>query len=429
LVECYYNGTFAGYDVKSLALKQGRFALAPFGNRLFISTETSRALNLHRMFESSAYFPESPTAVKRKQVQRLFGLKLRKKFKEDTGAVIYVIDYTPRQQTEACFSGTLWIDSASATIQRIRYEIEDAAVHPFALIARSDGLLRADLAMTKSFQQVDGKMYVTAIDFSYRLDYKYRENDSIQTIRSNAILYAYDYDDTFHLPRFQYTEGMYGDYVKILASPYNDFFWRNMDEFKVNAQQQKNDQFFAVNGNNTEQARHKNRADSSGWNFEKPYITWSEKRVLFKEDLPDPATQKAGAVPAELYNLCVQVYLDANFLNDSLSLFSATIFDPYETFYYLPMDRAATTFINVYFDLMEIQRRNMIALMLQEAATESEVDHIYALKMQEARILSEIYFREVDRGTNKEALLKWNELVKTELRIDNVALFHPYEEE
>ena len=37
--------------------------------------------------------------------------------------------------------------------------------------------------------------------------------------------------------------------------------------------------------------------------------------------------------------------------------------------------------------------------------------------------MSQTYFKEVQRGTNKEALEKWNRLVLNELGIDNISLF------
>ncbi len=51
MVESYYNGSFKNGDVTNLELKQGRIALAPFDHTLFVSTETSKALNMHQLFD------------------------------------------------------------------------------------------------------------------------------------------------------------------------------------------------------------------------------------------------------------------------------------------------------------------------------------------------------------------------------------------
>jgi len=427
LVECYYNGVFAGYDVSDLQLKNGRFALAPFGNRLFISTETSKAIHMHKLLEENSFFPVSPLALNKAKLKKQFALKLLAKYHDGNESTVYVIDYKPRDTLRTGFEGKLWIDSLSGNVLKVIYKLENANIHPFTMIAREEsGLLRADLQISKTYQQLDGKMYVNAIDFSYKLRFKYKENDSVQTVSANAILYAYAYDDAFTLPFFEFTEGMYGDYVKILAAPYNEFFWRNMNEFKLNSLKDQNELFFRTNGNSTAQARPGHAVDSSRYWFEKPYMLWSEKRIVFREDLDKKYVPLTAATPVQLYNFKVQLYMDVNTFNDSLQFLTATVFDPFETFFYYPINNLSLAFINIYFDLMEIQRRELEAEILSKAKNLEEIKQLYAAKLKTAALISQTYLREVDRGTNKENLLKWNDYVNEKLRIDNVMIFNPY---
>jgi hypothetical protein len=428
LVECYYNGVFSGYDVDQLKLKNGRLALSPFNQRMFLSTQTSEAFILNKLMENGAYFPAGSMASPQKKLKKEFNLNLESKYKSENQHTIYVIHYEPKDTSGYFFSGSIWIDSTQNTVLKITHEIQHAAIYPFALIGRSDSLSNVNLEISKTFQSFEDHYYLQSIDFNYSFQYKYRENDSMQTIASRAILYAYDYENQFTLPYFNFTESMYGDYVKILATPYNDFFWKNIREFKMNDEQQKNDQFFRENGNNTLTARNFNKADSAKWNFEKPYIFWSEKRVVFREDLNNNIVQtKIGGVPSDFYNLKVQLYLDVNLFNDTLHILSSTIFDPFETYFYYPINPVSLTFINVYFDLMEIQRREMEIEILSGEKTKTAIAETYQRRLYLAEKMSATYFKEVERGNNQKAMLKWNTLVQEKLKIDNVKIFNPYE--
>lgn len=428
LVECYYNGIFSGYDVNQLKLKNGRFALAPFNQRLFLSTQTSEAFILNKLMEKGAYFPAGPMASPQKKLKKEFHLNLESKYKSENQHTIYVIYYEPKDTSGNFFSGSIWIDSTQNAVLKITHEIQQAAIYPFALIGRSDSLTHVSLEISKTFQSFEDHYYLQSIDFNYSFQYKYRENDSVQTIASSAILYVYDYENEFRLPYFHFTESMYGDYVKILATPYNDFFWKNIREFKMNDEQQKNDAFFRQNGNNTLTARNLSKADSAQWSFEKPYIFWSENRVIFKEDLNNNIAQtKIGGVPSDFYNLKVQLYLDVNLFNDTLHILSSTIFDPFETYFYYPVNPVSLTFINIYFDLMEIQRRELEAEILAGPKTESAIAESYQRRIQLTETMSAAYFKETERGNNQKAMLRWNETVKEQLKIDNVEIFNPYE--
>lgn len=428
LVECYYNGIFYGHDISALQLKNGRFALAPFGERLFMSTQTSEALIMNKLFENHPYFPVGPLALSRGQLKKQFYLSLRSKYKTDSLSCVYVIDFKPKDTSGTFFTGTVWIDSLQGSLLKVTHQITNATLHPFALIGRNDSLLNVCLQISKTFHPFEEGTYLNAVDFNYSFQYRYLENDSVQTITSRAILYAYDYKNLFTLPCFEFTESMYGDYVKILATPYNSIFWNNIHEFKLNDQKNENDLFFLNNGNKTSEKKHLNRADSLQWNFEKPYIRWSENRVIFREDLNDNIVQtKIGGVPSDFYNLKVQLYLDMNAFNDTLHVLTATIFDPFQTYFYYPINAVSLTFINVYFDLMEIQRRELEAEISAGEKNKEVVLKIYQNKMQNIKNISADYFKETERGTNEKAMLKWNDVVLKKLNIDNVALFNPYE--
>ena len=83
----------------------------------------------------------------------------------------------------------------------------------------------------------------------------------------------------------------------------------------------------------------------------------------------------------------------------------------------------STAFLNMYFDLMEIQRRELELDLKLNAKSSKEAEQIYAKKMYKVNQLSESFFLDVERGNNEEGMLKWNQIIVNELQIDNWVFF------
>lgn len=161
--------------------------------------------------------------------------------------------------------------------------------------------------------------------------------------------------------------------------------------------------------------------------FEHPYKAWSENRIIFKEILEDTLVQTtAPTVIAEKYNLCVQIFVDINRYNDSSHILTTTIFDPYQSYYHLPIDRVTHCFLNIYFDICEIERRKLAVQLAQIKNDDAGLKSTYDAFLINYQNVQNTYLKAVDRGTNRLELEKWNEYVKTELKIDNIAIFQPY---
>lgn len=124
----------------------------------------------------------------------------------------------------------------------------------------------------------------------------------------------------------------------------------------------------------------------------------------------------------------MQVFSDFVELKDSSYIITETILDPFFTFYYLPVDKYTNCFLNLYFDLCEIERRKFekeikIKKLNQEEYVQLRKNFDFQLEAKQAQFL-----KEVERGTNRKSLEKWNQLVFDELKIDNITLFGLYTE-
>ncbi|MBX2926897.1 MAG: carboxypeptidase-like regulatory domain-containing protein [Saprospiraceae bacterium] len=448
LVEGFYNARIEGYAVKKLDLKAGRLAIRPHEGTIFVSMESSRAITMLPLFEDSGLFPASPLELNRRELRKHYSISMSKKYKNENADSVYVLEYVPNENSGLFFSGEIWINHTKKHILKITRHCQGTARHPFKPIFPSDTIRGIDLSVTSTFAEENGKVFFNHIDFIYTVDYKDR-NGAELSILTHAVLYAYEPHQTFSQPNFEFNSEQIGDYRRINAFPYNDFFWDQHDEPKVSDQQDRNRLFFndaisltnrtifnGLPGNITHRQLPNNQAafmddPRDGQRLlQHPYMAWSKNRILLREFRPEsteplPVHYGARTVVAEQYNLSVKIFLDVNTYADSTHMLTAAIFDPYETFFRLPMDNAAFCFINTWFDLMEIERRKLEAAIAASDRTAGAIYEIYRNHSTQWEQLRQQYFKEVQRGRNRAALEKWNRAVRAELGIDNMEIFLP----
>ena len=123
------------------------------------------------------------------------------------------------------------------------------------------------------------------------------------------------------------------------------------------------------------------------------------------------------------YNLEVQILLDYNDICDSIHISTKTVFDPYSSFYYFETSRESQVFINIYFDLIEIERRKLELEISQVIKDYQLVEALYNKAKERIESLKERYFRDVQRGLNVDKMREWNEVVYESLNINNFEIF------
>jgi len=431
LVEGYYNAAIAGYELSGLTLKAGRLAMQPYDNRFFASMESSTAITAMKLLSNNSNFPDSPLELSRKEMRKNFDLSLEKKYVDGNADSIYVITYEPTDTTGLFFNGTVWVNKTKNTILKITLTCHHCKKYPFQPIFPGDTISNVSFAITKTFTTDQGHTIFNHIDFTYIIDYRSRVGEAYAqsySIKSNAILYAYDFRNTFLIPTFNVTDGAYSDYRKINAMPYNDFFWRNHDEYRLKDGDNSNELFFHDTYSFTNKTIFKSNPLMKSKLFQHPYIIWSEDRVFFKDIAVDTSAASPSAdVMADKYNLGVKLFVDINTYQDSTSIFSATIFDPYVSFYHLPIDNKTHCFINMYFDLCEIERRKLESELKSSMKDVEQFDKIYHGLETRFQLKNSQYLKEMDRGTNEPEMKKWNDYIYQELGINNVAIFKPFQ--
>lgn len=429
LVESFYNVKMTGYDLSTLDLKAGRLALKPFNNGLFVSIAGSRAITLLKMFGDNLYFPQSPLELSAGGIKKHFYLELARKYYDENQDSIYEIRFTPSDTTGLYFAGKIWLNPANRQILRINLQCRHSKKHPFLPLFSTDRISNVDFNISKTFRTVNGRMLFDHTDFTYTIDYisgKGTGNETPYRVATSAVIYAFDYSKLFTIPRFPFKDEHIDDYKKISALPYNDFFWKSYNDYQLIDHKQLNERFYSDTTAITSRrlfAQH--RLFGLGM-FENSFLQWSTERILFKESTPVPSDKRIGDLdfPADQYNLSVKVFMDINTNADSTDILTATILDPMESFFLLPMDNNTHCFINIWFDLVEVERRKFQQALQLSDKTGATAQKMYDELLIRLKTIKLLYFKEVERGTRSAELLKWNDIVYRNLGIDNAAFFY-----
>ena len=430
LMECFYNAALSGYDIKDLSLKAGRVAHRPLHNTLFASLETSRAITMHKLMNAGSRFPKSPFDLSKREMKKSFDLRLSGEYLNSEKDSVCIIDYIPKDTTGMFYEGDITVNKSKKQVVKITLRCRKAKRHPFLpLFREKDSISNVSFDITKTFKNRNGTVFFNHIDFIYVIDYKSRigTSDAVSySVRSNAVLYVYDLENKFILPSLEFKDAV-GDYRKINAMPYNEFFWQANDEYKLNDQRNANEMFFNDSASLTSKYLFKPKYFKFGF-FEHPFVQWSQKRILFREFVADTTVKpQAGEFKALQYNLAAKIFMDVNTYNDSTNVLTAVVLDPYESSYHLPLNNAGHCFINIFFDICEIERRKFEA-RIKGIKDPEEIRQLYDEFMASLEVQKNLYFKSVVRGTNEKEMTKWNTYVHKHLDIDNLKLFDPFKD-
>jgi hypothetical protein len=461
LVECFYNGTLSGYDLEDLELKYGRIALQTQNKKLFVSVETSRVISMMKLFDRNQYLPYSPLELSKRKLKKQYYLNLENKYYNDNHDSIYVVKFSPKDSLHNCFNGQVWINFSKKSIIKIKLICLNASEYPFLPISSTDSIKKVDMEITKSFQDINGIMFFKHIDFIYHITYQNRDN-TVYNVSTNAILYTYDFHSAFLFPYFEFDNASsngiqysinfisnsidsspynsnynLSDYLKINAMPYNDFFWKNNEELKLNEQQNKNELFYDDYHSITNKSSYPlNQIIEQGLS-EHPYLTWSEKRISNREftaHKPITNDPNVNSINSHIHieeecNVNVKLFFDLNLLKDTVLFITTAILDPYKSYYNLPINNRVLCFINIYFDLVEIERRRLEKEIDASNKSIDSINKYFKQSLIRIEQQKQKYFKKGDCGNNKNEMTNWNKVVIENLGINNMELFKPYEEE
>lgn len=433
LVEAYYNGSFEGVDIKQLDLKCGRGGIQAKEGRYFVNLESSTALAGQLLFDKEASFPRTPFCISNRKMKRAFRFWTEQQYENNEGDSIRVVRFVPRSEAREYFCGSAYIHQESRSLIRLDLEIEDAVVHPFQPLFPEDQLNRVGMRMKRVYRlNEEGQSEFEQLDLKFAIDYissRSKFNSDAHAVKAyqvdcRAVMQAYERSQ-FELPAQNLPEVAMYDYVLFRTYPHNFDFWAKANEFSIEDVQGANQRFYDETSTYTNRdlkfyagSKQKNTPFSK-YNFR----TWdAEERVFFKEQEQAERSYRNTAFIADLYDVEAIVFIERNHSIPGAGPISQTMLDPFRSFYRMPLTPTVHCFLNIYFDLAEIERRKFMDA-LDPSATEAAFGKAYGDLLQKLEQMKQDYFSEVDRGEDLEALRKWNAIVIDALGIDNIALF------
>jgi hypothetical protein len=91
------------------------------------------------------------------------------------------------------------------------------------------------------------------------------------------------------------------------------------------------------------------------------------------------------------------------------------------------MDNQTLCFVNIYFDLCEIARRELEEKLKASKHNIQRTKEIYNDFLTQFELKRNEYLNAVERGANEKEMIKFNNEVYEKLGINNINLFRPYE--
>ena len=433
MLECYNNCRLRGNVIEDLRLKNGRIGLAlNRDSAYFASLNTSRAISYLNLSGKNEYMPTLPFQFSKSGMKKNFSLKMLSVY--EAGTPVYHIGFAPRKSEGKAFSGEVWIDKTTYAILKIDLKGEQLSQHPFVSLWPSATVDSVCMNVNMTYTMEAGHSMLSTLSFNYSL--LFRKMAFEREVKTSGMMYFYDFGDPFILPYFEYDLSQ-SDYRKITFFPYNEAFWKNSKGLIYTEKQRLILNFLREHGNLVNYAsvtdkdiplnsfvRHHKRF------FEDNYVFWSDtNRVSVKKNHLNKDSLAAFnidrlKVKADLYHFKARIFLDINPVGDTLQWFSATVFDVYESFYKLPESLSTNCFLNLYFDLCEIERRKMESrLRIIAHPDKAQIDAIYQQTLSAIDIQTALYLKKVQSGDNLKELKIWNDRVRDELGVDNFKVF------
>lgn len=445
LVESFYNASIKGYDLESLKMKAGRLGIQTGENGgTLVSLESSKAILKLNLIEDADNFYENPFQLSYRQLKKWYDLNVFKAYTSNSEEML-VVRFSPKTEDLNLFDGLVWINKTTKQIHKISLECEDCRIHPFLVNSNHERHIdQLNLKIIKTFEPQKGNMILNHVDFTYSMQYLSRMIKMKTTTK--VLVDIYNFKERFNLPKYnRFDEPRHDqDYREIAEAPYNTFFWDKHNEFSVFDKGEENKDF--LNHPNTiqgEEYLHKLTLGERGESefFEHPSFTWSKKRLRFAEVRKDDTTHMGqpietpkyygpynGQFKSDMYQFYGKIYLDRNEYQGQVDIVLESIFDSSRSFYKLPIDWKVQVFVNMYFDLVEIEKRKLEQLITASDQSIQTINLLYEQSEIRLSATHKLYIKEMRRGDDRAAMEKWSALIYSKLKINNIEVFQHEEE-
>jgi hypothetical protein len=425
-VEAFYNSKLSLKNgLIELNLKNGRFGQNK--NFQFYSLNTTDILSDFDIFsrKKSQILPFNPGNLSCKKLKKIYNLKFE--FCSECTNNNVLISFIPKYNDEKYFSGKILLNIENLTVYSIKLLIKNSKTNIFKPINKNHVVNLKNVVLTISYNPV----YPTEIQhilFNYTIDYK---TTNWKTINTKSLFLFYDYNTLFNTPYFTKNIKFQNDYERMFAHSFSNDFWKvncklpqNIET--INAYNYFKTKGYLINFDN-------NITDSLKKSLNFPIKFWNNKnRILWKDlnfnssdfniDESDITNVHAKKTISDFYNIDVLFYLDMFIdINGNTKYITKTIFNTNNSYYFLKHDSNTLTYINLVFDIYEIQKQKMDSL-LKNVKNYNKAKDICNNQFEIAKNIVRNLTQETNRGNNISNLVKWNEKINKIIEIDNLLL-------
>jgi len=427
ILEAFYNARVSRQKgIEKLQLKNGRAGLITNNDFAFVSLNTTDILSDFSPFSKSTNqkLPSSPTNLGFSTLKILYDLEIEQ-FIDYPSGTIAVIRFKPKAGHSKYFSGKVYFDFINNILHRLILETKNTQNKIFTSIQDAVTVDSLDIKLELIYDPISASLQTIVFDYSFILS-----GPQQKRIRSKALLAFYDYDSPFSMPVSGSLDLPY-DYQRILSYPYSDVFWK--ENYYIPRSKNRVDftNYFKTHGC---LINHDSIASQSRY-IQSPYLNWSEEQRLAWNDIPaerPKSTRKLEEgqitihyISASNDNLKCVIFLDYEQSNGKTYFSSRASIDRSLSFLSkMPRNNLTLVYLNIFFDLHEIYRRQMIETLNNlETDDRQEIEQAYEETIKNLNTDLSRLNLETRKICDAETLKKWNDLVVHKLGINNFELF------
>jgi hypothetical protein len=427
LTEAFFNGYYGDYDLKNLKIKNGRTGVKTTGSIFYISSETSQAFYKHELFVENNIFPVNPLQLSKNKLKSNYNLSLANVY-EENDEKIYEIEFNPKTNVAKAFAGKIWINTNDRTVYKIKLTCDNAEKHPFLPYGNVVKIDNVAMTLTKTFFEKGRKTMINTINFDYTLDCIYNSGEKRQ-YQTVAFIKAYDYENQFDLPIFKFSETLHQDFRDITAIPIDYEFWESVKDFAINTEtKEKSDFIKRYRIENKVPTLSLLTTESHLFNF--VYRHWRPERLKLRNlkfDNSPKSKMKSETRNADVqerlfaYEINVKLYLDYYKRNNTMLYVLNCVIDPFQTYFNDELNDNATAYINMFFDLLEIQKRELEKeLLTKKTENREEILELYNSHIDKYDETLGKFRNDVKRGEDELEMYKWNDIIEKNLGVNNL---------
>ena len=325
------------------------------------------------------------------------------------------ISFSPVELNSDNFSGSIVYDYQTDAI--LAFDLSSNSRNSFfQSIDANHELGNEHIQIGVNYDQFNG--LVKTIEFDYSIEYKMSDWMHINT---NSTFFFYDTNAPFSEAYFSNAIDFKNDYERIYTHESTKDFW--LTHYKLPYVEFENENRIVVD-NSTSSIL--DRLES----FDFPYISWSKEEKIKLTDLNFISTD-FGIINKELlnannknlrsdmYNLSFTYYLDAYQKKDSTIFLTKTLFNSSKSYYFLETNFNTELLINIIFSSYQSGLLQLKRALLE--VNDFKIAKELTLKTQgEADKRMNLIIRQTEHGLNTQELVKWNEVLKEAVGVDNI---------